>query len=82
MSGYAGPDDESLHAIIMNENAIQRSQALLEGPAEAECRDCGEPIPKARRDALAAMKIKCIYCISCQESHDDAPHVKMLDRIL
>jgi RNA polymerase-binding transcription factor DksA len=80
MSGYTGnPDAESEHALILSENGIAQARAMLpQGPSSVHCHDCGEEIPLQRR----LVQKGCKYCIDCQTSHDKAPKVKMLDRIL
>ena len=82
MSGYGGCDDESLHAMILAENAIHASQQLLIGGISEFCFDCGEQIPEARRAFLASKQMKCYYCIDCQTEHDKPVKVKMLDHVL
>lgn len=44
-------------------NALARIQAAQQQAGQAECADCGEPIPAARRQAFPA----AIRCIECQE---------------
>ncbi len=82
MSGYAGPDDESLHAIILSENAIHASQELLKGNILTECLDCGEEIDPRRVKYAREKNMKCEFCVSCQERHDTRPQIRMLDHIL
>lgn len=41
-------------------------QALAGGAARADCQDCGEPIPEARRQAVPGVR----RCVACQEAHD------------
>ncbi len=83
MSGYLGnPDAEAEHALVFAENGVAAAQAMLQGRVLARCADCGDPIPEARRAYALKQKMKCEYCVGCQSSHDKAPHVKMLDRIL
>jgi RNA polymerase-binding transcription factor DksA len=83
MSGYIGnPDAESEHALILAENGIAASQEMLRGHVFVHCLDCGDEIPKARRDYAVKLGHKCEYCITCQEDHDKVPKIKMLDRIL
>lgn len=83
MSGYTGnPDAEAEHALVLSENGIHASRQLLEGRVLTHCADCGERIPVARRQYAIKANMKCEYCVSCQEAHDKAPRVKMLDRIL
>jgi phage/conjugal plasmid C-4 type zinc finger TraR family protein len=42
--------------------AQQRRAGQVAGPALSHCEDCGEPIPAARRAAVAG----CRRCIDCQ----------------
>ena len=39
------------------------------GPSARECDDCGEPIPKKRRDALPGVRT----CVTCQGARDAKP---------
>lgn len=41
-------------------------QALAGGTARADCLDCGEPIPEARRQAVPGVS----RCVACQEAHE------------
>jgi len=36
-------------------------KAMYQGESATECEECGEPIPEARRMAIA-----CKYCLPCQ----------------
>jgi len=48
-------------------DAILRARALTpKGESPEECVDCGEPIPKKRRDALPGVRT----CIACQAERD------------
>jgi len=79
MSGYAGADDESVHAIILAENEINLARSMLpKGPGTPYCLDCGEEIPVERRKAMPGTT----HCIFCQEAHDKRPQIKMLVHIL
>lgn len=80
MSGYIGnPDAEAEHAMVLAENGIEAARSMMpHGPTSLQCWDCGEDIPRARREAVPGVK----YCIDCQEDHDRRPQIKMLDRIL
>ncbi len=83
MSGYLGnPDAESEHALILAENGVAASQAMLVGRVLTHCLDCGDEIPPARRAFAHKLQHKCEYCVTCQEEHDKLPKIKMLDRIL
>lgn len=82
MSGYAGPDDDALHALILAENAIRASQTMITGPVLEDCLDCGEAINPLRIAAMRKINMRCMFCIECQPKHDKVSTVKMLDRIL
>lgn len=82
MSGYGGPDDESLHAIVLSENGIAAARSMLVGPVLSECQDCGEDIAPARVEFMRQKGMRCLYCIHCQPKYDKAPKVRMLDNIL
>lgn len=49
------------------DDAVQRARSRLsKGPGLSHCEECGEPIPKARREAVPGVR----YCITCQEVMD------------
>jgi len=54
-----------LNSIISNQNAVSKVQEMLakqrSQPSLEECEDCGEDIPKARREAVRGIT-RCIYC--------------------
>jgi len=41
-------------------------QARLQGQGRPDCLDCGEDIPKERRDAVS----NAVRCKECQDDHD------------
>ena len=45
-----------------------RPGADAEGESAEECDDCGEPIPKKRREALPGVRT----CVACQTERDKA----------
>ena len=48
-------------------DAVLRARALTpQGESAEECDDCGEPIPKRRREALPGVRT----CVGCQSSRD------------
>ena len=50
-------------------DAVLRARALTpQGEGTPECDDCGEPIPKKRREALPGVRT----CIGCQTARDKA----------
>lgn len=83
MSGYAGPDCGSDHALILNENAIHavRQSLYVSEHSATECRDCGDEIPQRRRTALPGV-YQCVACRSLFEKNAPKQKIKMLDRIL
>lgn len=83
MSGYLGnPDAEAEHAIILAENGINASRLMLEGPIRERCLECNCIIDQRRRIAAVHNKMKCIYCIHCQNMHDKHPKIQMLTKML
>jgi phage/conjugal plasmid C-4 type zinc finger TraR family protein len=50
-------------------DAVLRARALTpQGESAEDCDDCGEPIPKNRREALPGVRT----CIACQSERDKA----------
>lgn len=69
MSGYGGDDDEAERAMIRVEEQIALARSLLpKGPGTMVCIDCGEPIPKARREAMPGT----VHCVECKADRHDA----------
>jgi len=65
--GFAkdGAVQEQIDASI--EDAIQRARSRLpRGESLVQCEECGETIPKARREAVPGVRL----CINCQEAED------------
>jgi phage/conjugal plasmid C-4 type zinc finger TraR family protein len=54
-----------LHAIHIHLNAIaaHRAKMAVKGPSLEFCEECGEPIPKARQEAVPGVTL----CIDCKE---------------
>ena len=51
-------------------DAIALARARMPtGESAAECDDCGEPIPKRRREALPGVRT----CVACQAERDSRP---------
>ncbi len=50
------------------DDAVRRAREALRqaGAGLAECEECGEPIPQARRDAVPGVR----RCVGCQEAED------------
>ena len=68
MAGGWAPDGAEQAQIDANLddalNAVR--QNLPKGESAAECDECGEPIPEARRKALPGVRL----CLTCQEEAD------------
>jgi phage/conjugal plasmid C-4 type zinc finger TraR family protein len=52
----------------VKDGVLRAKSRLREGPSATHCQQCGEPIPEARRVALAGVQL----CIACQEKEDAA----------
>ena len=51
-------------------DAVLRARAqLAAGKSAVECDDCGDPIPKRRREALPGVRT----CVPCQSERDAQP---------
>lgn len=50
------------------EDAVERARARLpKGPGREDCEECGEPIPRARREAIPGVQL----CVTCQTERDN-----------
>ena len=47
----------------VNDAVLRAKSRLPQGPSATHCQECAEPIPEARREALAGVRL----CIKCQE---------------
>lgn len=48
-------------------DGVLRAKSLLpQGPSATHCKECGEPIPEARRIALVGVQL----CVVCQQKVD------------
>ena len=67
-TGWAkdGAVNEQIEASIAEELERMRAKARPSGESFAECAECGEAIPEARRKALPGVKL----CIDCQAERD------------
>ena len=64
---HDGAVNEQIEASISDELARMRaSQPKYQGESAAECAECGEEIPNARRKALPGVQL----CVSCQQGRD------------
>jgi phage/conjugal plasmid C-4 type zinc finger TraR family protein len=50
----------------VKDGVLRAKSRLPQGPSATHCQECGEPIPEARREALAG--VRC--CIACQQKAD------------
>ena len=51
------------------EEAVERARKKIpRGESLAQCEECGEAIPEARRQAIPGVRL----CVPCQEGLDDA----------
>jgi len=66
-SGWAGDGavNEQIDATVKDAVLRARSQ-LPQGEGPAQCCECGEAIPEARRRAMPGVRL----CVRCQEQHD------------
>jgi len=47
--------------LVQRDNALHQVRAQLQGNGQADCEDCGDPIPDQRR-AAAPSAIRCVVC--------------------
>jgi phage/conjugal plasmid C-4 type zinc finger TraR family protein len=61
-----------LVSLFENEAKVRKHREqmdlLKQRPSLEECKECGEPIPEARRRAVAGVEL-CIDCASFHEQH-------------
>jgi phage/conjugal plasmid C-4 type zinc finger TraR family protein len=50
----------------VKDGVLRAKSRLPQGPSATHCKECGEPIPEARRVALAGVQL----CIVCQQQAD------------
>jgi phage/conjugal plasmid C-4 type zinc finger TraR family protein len=61
-----GAVQEQIDASV--EDAVNRARSQIgRGESLAECEECGEPIPEARRQALPGVR-RCVACQAAAES--------------
>ena len=63
-----GAVSEQIEASIEDELARMKAQRQPVGDSLAECAECGEEIPEARRKALPGVKL----CVDCAAERDGA----------
>ena len=61
-----GAVGEQIEASIADELARMQARTQPVGESFAECAECGDPIPEARRLALPGVKL----CVDCQGERD------------
>jgi phage/conjugal plasmid C-4 type zinc finger TraR family protein len=67
-TGWAGEGavNEQIEATV--KDAVERARSHLpQGPALTHCAECGDPIPEARRQAVAGVRL----CLPCQQAEDE-----------
>ena len=58
-------------------DAIELARAKMpSGPSARECDDCGEIIPKRRREAVPGVRT----CVACQSERDSKPVIVGINR--
>jgi phage/conjugal plasmid C-4 type zinc finger TraR family protein len=66
-TGWAGDGavQDQIDATV--KDGVSRAQRrLAAGPGLSHCAECGAPIPEARRNAIAGVRL----CVTCQEAQD------------
>jgi phage/conjugal plasmid C-4 type zinc finger TraR family protein len=67
-TGWAGDNAVQDQIDATLKDAIDRARGQLpRGPGRTHCEECGEPIPEARRQAVAGVKL----CVPCQQIQDE-----------
>ena len=64
-----GAVQEQIEASIEDELKRMQARRAPVGDSLAECAECGEPIPEARRAAIPGVKL----CVDCQSERDARP---------
>ena len=66
-TGWAGDGAVQNQIDATVKDAIKRARSQLgQGPGRVRCEECDAPIPEARREAVAGVRL----CVPCQESAD------------
>ena len=63
-----GAVSEQIEASIEDELARMKSRRHPRGESLSQCADCDDPIPEARRKAVAGVR----FCVTCQQQADSA----------
>ncbi len=76
-NGWApdGAVQEQIEDSVKDAVASARAQ-MPSGPSLADCEECGEPIPAARRRALLGVRT----CVACQSARDRRPAFSGINR--
>jgi phage/conjugal plasmid C-4 type zinc finger TraR family protein len=70
-----GAVQEQIDASV--EDAVRKARSQLpQGPSLSECRECDEPIPEARRQAIPGVQL----CVNCQSERDEAAAAGNINR--
>jgi RNA polymerase-binding transcription factor DksA len=73
MSGYGGPDDEALRAMIRVEEQVALARSMLpSGPGSSTCHGCGQLIDERRRKIFPGTQ----HCVKCSEANAVWPKYK------
>jgi phage/conjugal plasmid C-4 type zinc finger TraR family protein len=64
-----GAVNEQIDASIEDELRRMQARRAPEGESLADCAECGEAIPPARRAAIPGVKL----CVACQTARDSRP---------
>lgn len=56
------------HVLLQLEDSLAALQAWSIIEEADDCHTCGDPIPEARRRALAGRS--CVRCVDCQAMHE------------
>ena len=62
-------DEDDVHEQIdstVNDEVERARSSLPRGESLTHCEECGQPIPRARREALPGVRL----CVTCQEARD------------
>lgn len=67
-----GAVSEQIEASISDELARMQARKVPVGDSLTHCAECEEPIPEARRMAVAGVKL----CIDCMQERDSARQIR------
>lgn len=67
-----GAVQEQIDASIEDELKRLQARRAPVGDSLTNCAECDEPIPEARRQAIAGVKL----CIDCQRERDERPNIR------